>query len=213
MRKIVIRVFRWGVNANFIAEGGLISDEMKERVPPGQRVTARLPRLDLGVIPKFNEGTWRLRVQGFVEKPLKLTFSEVLKLPRMSETADFHCVTGWSRLDNKWDGVLFKTIVETAKPKPEVKFVTFECSDGYTTSLPLADLLAGNVMLAYMLDGQMLEAKHGGPLRMVIPDKYGYKSAKWVETIRFTIDEEVGYWEQRGYSDTADPWTEDRYSR
>lgn len=148
-----------------------------------------------------------------MEKPLRLSFAEVLKLPRMSETADFHCVTGWSRLDNKWDGILFKTIADAARPKPEVRFVTFECSDGYTTSLPLADLLAGNVMLAYSLDGQMLEAQHGGPLRMVIPDKYGYKSAKWVETIRFTIDEEVGYWEQRGYSDTADPWKEDRYSR
>ena len=212
MRKIVVGFFRGGVNANFIAARCLFSDVVRERIPPGQRVTGRLPRLDLGVVPKFNEETWRLRIEGFVEKPLKLTFAEVLKLPRYSETADFHCVTGWSRLDNKWDGVSFKTIVDTVKPKPEVRFVTFECGDGYTTSLPLADLLAGNVLLAYALDEQRLEAKHGGPLRMVIPDKYGYKSAKWVETIRFTIDEEIGYWEQRGYSDTADPWTEDRYS-
>jgi DMSO/TMAO reductase YedYZ molybdopterin-dependent catalytic subunit len=184
----------------------------RERVPPGQRVTSKLPRLDLGVVPKFNEVTWCLRVEGLVERPLELSYRETLALPRFSSVSDFHCVTGWSRLDNKWEGVSFKTIVDTVRPKPEAKFVTLESSDGYATSLPLSDLLDSDVLLAYALDGERLEAKHGGPLRMIIPDKYAYKSAKWIERIRFTAEKEIGYWEQRGYSDTADPWTEDRFS-
>lgn len=185
----------------------------KARVPPGQRLSRELRRLDLGVVPKFNESRWRLRVEGLVEKKLSLTLSELVAFQHTNVIADFHCVTGWSRLDNRWEGIPFKSIVEAAKVRPEAKFVTFECGDGYTTSHPLPDLLKGNVLLALTLDGQGLAAEHGGPLRLIVPDKYAYKSAKWVEGIRFTAEEELGYWEERGYSDTADPWTEDRYSR
>ena len=183
----------------------------KEKVPPGQKVVTKFPRLDLGVVPRFDESSWRLRVEGLVEHPLDLTLKDVLALPHVAVTADFHCVTGWTRLDNGWEGISFKTIVERSRPRPEAKFVTVECGDGYTTSLALSDLMADNVLLAFALDGEKLTLQHGGPLRLIIPDKYGYKSAKWAERIRFTAGKEVGYWEQRGYSDTADPWTEDRY--
>ncbi len=184
----------------------------ESRIPPGQKVATRLKRLDLGVVPAFNEETWRLRIGGLVEKPVNLTYEEVLALPRLQVNSDFHCVTGWSRLDNKWDGVSFKNIIELVRPKPEAKFVTFESGDGYTTSLPLSDLASNDVLLAYNLDNKRLPSAHGGPLRLVVPAKYAYKSAKWIQGIRFTAEKELGYWEQRGYSDTADPWTEDRYS-
>lgn len=185
----------------------------KARVPPGQRLSRELRRLDLGVIPRFNEPKWWLRIEGLVEKKLSLTLSELVAFQHTNVIADFHCVTGWSRLDNRWEGIPFKSIVEVAKVRPEAKFVTFECGDGYTTSHPLSDLLRDNVLLALSLDGQRLAAEHGGPLRLIVPQKYAYKSAKWVEGIRFTAEKELGYWEERGYSDTADPWTEDRYSR
>ncbi len=184
----------------------------KPRVPPGQKVSSRLKRLDLGVVPAFNEEKWRLRIKGLVERPIDLTYKEVLALPSIQVSGDFHCVTGWSRLDNKWKGVAFKKIIELVHPKPEAKFVTFESSDGYTTSLPLSDLASDDVLLAYDLDNKRLSSTNGGPLRLVVPAKYAYKSAKWIQGIRFTIEKVLGYWEQRGYSDTADPWTEDRYS-
>ena len=183
------------------------------RVPPGQSVTARFPRLDLGVVPRFDERTWRLHVEGLVGNPLSLGYGEVLKLLGVSETSDFHCVTGWSRLDNRWEGIRFRTIVDISRPEPEARFVTLESGDGYFTSLPLSDLLRDDVLLAHSLEGKPLTPEHGGPLRLVVPKKYAYKSAKWVERIKFTAEKELGYWEQRGYSDSADPGTEDRYSR
>ena len=184
-----------------------------ERVPPGQKVIERFPRLDLGIIPKFDENKWRLRIEGSVENPVVLTYKEVLELGQTTVVSDFHCVTGWSRLDNKWEGILFKTIITLVHPKQDVKYVTVLSGDGYSTSLPLSELMGEDVLLALSLDGKSLTAEHGGPLRLIVPQKYGYKSAKWVQMIKFTVQKELGYWEERGYSDTADPWTEDRYSR
>lgn len=201
------------LTAQVYDNAGGCSTVEKARVPPGQRLSRELRRLDLGVVPRLNESKWRLRVEGLVEKKLNLTLDEIVAFQRTNVIADFHCVTGWSRLDNRWEGIPFKSVVEAAKPRPEVKFVTFECGDGYTTSLPLSDLLKENVLLALSLDGQRLTAEHGGPLRLIVPEKYAYKSAKWVEGIRFTAEKELGYWEERGYSDTADPWTEDRYAK
>jgi len=185
----------------------------KERVPPGQRVVTRFPRLDLGVVPRFERSVWRLRIRGSVERSLELGYKDIMALPRVAVTSDFHCVTGWTMLDNAWEGIQFRTIVELARPRPAAMFVKFECGDGYSTSVPISELMADNVLLAFSLDGKRLTAEHGGPLRLIIPDKYGYKSAKWVEDIEFTVAKELGYWEKRGYSDTGDPWTEDRYSR
>jgi DMSO/TMAO reductase YedYZ molybdopterin-dependent catalytic subunit len=195
-----------------IFEKRIVMGEEKQRIPPNQRVTSKFPVLHLGAIPKFDPKTWDFMVEGLVENPLRLTYEKFLKLPRMVSVSDFHCVTGWSRLDSRWEGVAFKTISDLVKPLKEAKYVTVVAERDYTTSLPLEDLLDNDVLLAYRLDDKLLEPKHGGPLRLVVPRKYAYKSAKWVRKLRFTEEQELGYWEKRGYSNTADPWKEERYT-
>jgi len=190
----------------------MVMSEEKHRIPPSQRVSSKFPVLHVGPVPKFNSKTWDFVVEGLVENPAKLTYEEFLKLPKMVRISDFHCVTGWSKLENKWEGVAFKTISDLVKPLKEAKYVTIVAEGNYTTSLPLEDLLENEVLLAYRLDDKPLEPKHGGPLRLVVPKKYAYKSAKWVRKLRFTREEELGYWEKRGYSNTADPWKEERYA-
>lgn len=165
-----------------------------------------------GSIPKSDLDHWDFEVYGLARKPLKLNWAGFLKLPAAKSTSDFHCVEGWSVFDNKWEGVLFKTIVKLTKPTKEAKYATIECDGGYTTSLSLKDLVDKDVILAYRLADRVLEPKHGGPLRLVVPKKYAYKSAKWVRKIKFTKRQELGYWEKRGYSNTADPWKNDRYA-
>jgi len=184
----------------------------KQRVPPNQKVTSKFPVLHEGPIPNFDPETWDFVVAGLVEKPMRLAYKGFLKLPTVVRVSDFHCVTGWSRMDNKWEGVAFKTISELAKPLKEARYVTVVAEGDYTTSLPLKDLLDDDVLLAYRFDDEPLEPKHGGPLRLVVPKKYAYKSAKWVRKLRFTAEQELGYWEKRGYSNTADPWKEERYT-
>lgn len=190
-----------------------------ERLPPGQTPIKRLLRWGVdhpGITrsnPKIDLKTYTLTIDGEVDKPLKLSWDDVLKLPRVESVSDFHCVEGWSVLDCKWEGIRFRQIVDLVKPKEDAKFVTFECADGYTTSLILPELLGDDVLLAYRLDGKPLEEGIGFPLRLVIPSKYAYKSALWVTRIRFTVKKELGYWEKRGYSDTADVWKNDRFAR
>lgn len=180
-------------------------------VPPNQRLTEEFPVLHVGSVPKFDRDTWNFVVEGLVENPVRLGFDEFLKLPKTVSVSDFHCVTGWSRLSNRWEGVLFRAVVDLVKPLKEARFVTVVAEGDYTTSLPLGDLLGDDVLLAYGFEGKPLEPLHGGPLRLVVPKKYAYKSAKWVRKLRFTKDQELGYWEKRGYSDSADPWKEERY--
>jgi len=165
-----------------------------------------------GSVPKFDPNKWSLIIDGEVDKPLSLKWNNFLSLPTIVSLSDFHCVEGWSVLDNKWEGVAFKTIVERASPKDNVKYVFFTCDDGYTTSLPLAELLDDDVLLAYKLNEKPLQAEQSAPLRLIVPKKYAYKSAMWLRKITFTSKRELGYWESRGYSDTADPWKNDRYS-
>lgn len=184
----------------------------KSRIPPNQRVTSKFPVLHVGPVPEFDPKTWDFTVEGLVENPMKLTYEEFLNLPKIISASDFHCVTGWSKLDSKWEGVAFKVISDLVKPLKEARYVTVVAEGGYTTSLPLEDLLEDDVVLAYRLDDKPLEPKHGGPLRLVVPKKYAYKSAKWVRKLRFTEEQELGYWEKRGYSNTADPWNEERYA-
>ena len=187
-------------------------DGQSGRVPPNQRVTSRFPVLHVGPVPKFDVKTWDFRVEGLVEKPVRLSFGEFMKLPKVVMVSDFHCVTGWSRLDNRWEGVGFRTITDLVKPFKEAGFATVVCEGEYTTSLPLGELLDDDVLLAYGFEGKPLEPVHGGPLRLVVPKRYAYKSAKWVRVLRFTRDQELGFWEKRGYSNTADPWKEERYT-
>jgi len=188
------------------------------RLPPGQRPIDAILRWNIdhrGIIPenpKINLEKWRLTVDGEVENPVSLTWQDFLSLPSVESTSDFHCVEGWSVMSCKWYGVRFSTLVNVVKPSKDAKYVFFRCSDGYTTSLNLGDLLEDNVLLAYKLDGRLLEESLGGPLRLIVPDKYAYKSAMWVQHISFTKLKELGYWEKRGYSDTADVWKNDRFT-
>jgi DMSO/TMAO reductase YedYZ molybdopterin-dependent catalytic subunit len=191
----------------------------RERLPPGQKPIKRLLRWGTdhpGITPsnpKIDLKAYTLEISGEVEKPANLRWDEITKLPKTHSVSDFHCVEGWSVLNCKWEGVLFSQIVKIAKPKETAKFVTFECADGYTTSLSLNELSGEDVLLAYGLNDQPLEEGTGFPLRLIVPNKYAYKSALWVTKMRFTSKKELGYWEKRGYSDTADVWKNDRFAR
>jgi len=182
------------------------------RMPPGQHKAVGWPRLDLGIIPPFDPKTWTLKVDGLVERPTTLTWEQFVALPTVSVTADFHCVTGWSTFDNDWEGVGFRAIVDLVRPRPGARSVVVTCGDGYTTNLPLEVLLDDDVLLADRHGGRPLTLEHGAPVRLVVPKKYAWKSAKWVRQITFLDRDEPGYWEVRGYSNTADPWKQDRYS-
>lgn len=186
---------------------------MNKKVPPGQRVIKRFPVLHEGSVPVFDEDKWDFRVEGLVDNPLILTWREFKNLPRSKVVSDFHCVTGWSRLDNEWEGVRFREIARLVKPRENAMFVTIVSEGGYTTSLSVANLMGDDVLLATVLENKPLPPEHGGPLRLVVPKKYAYKSAKWVRKVIFTEEKELGYWERRGYSDSADPWKEERYSQ
>lgn len=182
------------------------------RLPPGQHTVRKWPRLDLGIVPRFDPKDWELRVDGEADTPLRLSYDELLALPNAHVDSDFHCVTGWTTYDNAWEGVTIRELAHRAGIRPAAKNATFTCGDGYTTSHPLSVLYDADVLMAYRWDGNPLPVEHGGPLRLLVPKRYAYKSAKWVRQITFTKEEELGYWEVRGYSNTADPWTEDRYS-
>jgi len=188
-------------------------------LPPSQMPIKRLMRWGTdhpaitSKIPKIDLKTWTLTIEGEIEKTLKLTWDEIVKLPSTESVSDFHCVEGWSVLDCKWQGIGFSAILDLVKPKQSAKSVTFECADGYTTSLTLKELSNDNVLLAYRLNSEQLEEGYGFPLRLVVPDKYAYKSALWLTHIRFTAKKELGYWEKRGYSDTADVWKNDRFTK
>jgi DMSO/TMAO reductase YedYZ molybdopterin-dependent catalytic subunit len=181
------------------------------RLPPGQHEVPALQVLHVGSIPGFDPSNWTFEVSGLVETPFTLTYDQLLELPSVDTVSDFHCVTGWSKVDNRWRGVRVQTLLEQADVRSDAGYATFECEGGYITSLPLIDLTGPDVVLAYQLDGLALPPQHGGPLRLVAPQKYGYKSAKWVRRIKVTAEQELGFWEIRGFSNTADPFTDDRY--
>jgi DMSO/TMAO reductase YedYZ molybdopterin-dependent catalytic subunit len=183
-----------------------------DRLPPGQRETSRFPVLSKGSTPAANLDEWRFEVWGAVEEPLTLTFEAFRDLPHGTQRQDFHCVTGWSRFDCEWTGVTFPTLARHARVRDNVTHVLFHALDGYSTDLPLADCMREEVLFAWELDGEPLPGDHGGPLRVVTPHKYGYKGAKWVSGVEFLTEAERGYWEKRGYSDSANPWNEERYA-
>lgn len=173
-----------------------------ERLPPNQRWAEELPVLHIDTVPPFDGVNWDLTVTGLVERPLKLTYRELLALAKVGSTMDFHCVTGVSVQDCLWEGVPFGALAEMAGPKGG--YATFQAATFYYTSLALEEL--EGALLAYRLDGGELPQRHGGPLRLIVPRKYAYKSVKWLARITFTEKKEPGYWESKGYSDAADPW-------
>jgi DMSO/TMAO reductase YedYZ molybdopterin-dependent catalytic subunit len=187
-------------------------DELAPRTPPGQVLTRKWPVLTYGLIPRFDPRTWTFRCFGLVEREISFTWEEFLALPRTEVTCDIHCVTHWSRLDNRFEGVPMREILRRVSPKSEAKYVLVHADPDYTTNLPLAALLDDDVLLALKHDGQDLSPEHGGPLRLVVPKLYFWKSAKWVRALEFLDVNPPGFWELNGYHMNADPWAEERYS-
>lgn len=182
------------------------------KLPPGQREVPNWPVLDLGVQPDIPLDQWTLEVKGEVEHPFTLNWQQFLALPQVKDISDFHCVTSWSRMDNHWEGVRFKILAEKAKLKPAARYVYVTGYDNYSTNLKLAECLDDDVLLVHTWEGRPLPREHGGPCRMITPRKYAWKGSKWIKEIIFTKEDRLGFWEVRGYSNTAEPWHEDRYS-
>jgi DMSO/TMAO reductase YedYZ molybdopterin-dependent catalytic subunit len=180
--------------------------------PPGQNVLEKhkWPVLDLGDTPAVAAERWRLVVDGAVETPLQLSYADLLALPQADEEADFHCVTGWSILDLAFRGVRFETIAALARPTADATHVMTHAHDGYSTNLALEEALKPDVLLVHTVDGKPLTREHGGPVRIVVPQLYAWKGAKWLSRIELMTRDRRGYWEIRGYSNTAHPWRDDR---
>ncbi len=183
------------------------------RLPPGQYLTKKWPILTYEDTPRFDAAKYRFKVWGAVEEPLELTWDELQALPRTNLRTDIHCVTTWSRFDNDWEGVSVREILARVKPKPEAKFVMAHSfsSMGYTTNMPLSDFDDDDVLIAFKHDGEDLTPDHGGPVRLLVPKLYFYKSAKWLSGLEFMEQDRPGFWEIRGYHNHADPWKEERY--
>lgn len=187
-----------------------MSGANEPRIPPGQGVTRGWPVLHVGSVPEHDPSSWRLRVHGAVERPIELGWDEWRDLPRHEVVADFHCVTGWSRLDNRWSGVLVRTLATLARASGSAAFVRFSDGRVYDTTVPAAVALRDDVLLADKHDGRPLAPEHGAPLRAVVPRSYGWKSCKWVREVELLERQRLGFWEVRGYHDGADPWREER---
>ncbi|HEX3219468.1 MAG TPA: sulfite oxidase-like oxidoreductase [Candidatus Limnocylindria bacterium] len=187
--------------------------EIAKRIPPGQVLTDKFPVLNFGRTPDYPDlAGWTFRVWGEVETPFSLSWGEFRQLPVASVTLDIHCVTRWSKLDTAWEGVPFSHIVEVAEPTPAARHVIFHAEAGYTANVPLGVALHPDCLLAWSYDGRPLEPDHGYPLRAIVPGRYFWKSAKWLRGIEFSPEDQPGFWERNGYSNSADPWREERYA-
>jgi len=182
----------------------------KPKLPPGQDATGKFPVLTYGPTPKISHEEWRLKVWGLAEEKV-WTWKELMELPQTKLKADFHCVTHWSRFDDEWEGVLFKDLHAKLNVLPEAKHVMQHAYGGYTTNLPLRWMLDEDVMLAHTFNGAPLPVDHGGPLRVFTPRRYAWKGAKWLGGLEFMANDNPGFWEINGYSNTADPWREERF--
>jgi DMSO/TMAO reductase YedYZ molybdopterin-dependent catalytic subunit len=201
---------RWAAEGRFLV--GRVSRPEADRLPPGQHLVRDWPVLDLGLTPRVKLADWTLRIHGAVEEAATWDWAAYQALPSMHEVSDIHCVTTWSRYDNAWDGVSTRVLLDAVRPLPEASFVVLHSHDGYTTNLPLADFAAPASMLAHAWEGRPLTPEHGGPVRLIVPHLYLWKSAKWLERIEIRTGDAAGYWETRGYHDRGDPWSEQRYS-
>ena len=186
--------------------------DVADRIPPGQYKTEKFPVLHYGSVPSTKLESWDFRVFGAVDAPFRLTWDEFKALPRKTVTTDIHCVTRWTKLDTVWEGVPIQEILARAGVRPSAMHVIEHAEQGYTTNVPLSVLDDDDVLLADTFDGQPLEKEHGWPLRLVLPKKYFWKSAKWIRGLEFLERDQPGFWERYGYSNSADPWKEERYS-
>lgn len=183
-----------------------------DRIPPGQAAYDELPVLHEGKIPSLKPDKWVLRTSGLVEKPLELTLNDLAGLEQVELFCDVHCVEGWSKLDTVWTGVWAGTVAKMTAPKPEARFVIISAAGGFTTNLLLEDFLKEDVIFATGKDGLLLDEKHGGPIRLIVPQLYFWKSAKWITGIELASKDRPGYWEKAGYHNHGDPWQEERFS-
>ena len=182
------------------------------RIPPGQYRTEKFPVLHYGSVPRTDLRTWDFKVYGLVDSPFRLTWDEFKALPRRTVETDIHCVTRWSKLDTTWEGVPIRAILDAAQLKPAATFVLAHSEQGYTANLPLEILDDDDVLLADTFNGEPLEPEHGYPLRLLVPKRYFWKSAKWIRGLEFLDQDILGFWERYGYNNSADPWKEERYS-
>lgn len=204
-----------GTKEKWAREGRLLTGETAERtqrLPPGQRLVKDWPVLDLGVQPSVPTDVWRLDVDGAVVNRLSWNWQDFQAQPQVEDVSDIHCVTSWSRYDNRWCGVSAEYLLALVQPRPEARHVVLHSYDGYTTNVTLAHFAAPDVMIAHSWEGRPLTREHGGPVRLIVPQFYFWKSAKWLKRIEFRADDKPGFWEVRCYHNEGDPWKEDRYS-
>ncbi|MHB0773724.1 sulfite oxidase-like oxidoreductase [Bradyrhizobium sp. 5.13L] len=201
---------KWAREGRFLT--GKITRPQDQRLPPGQHLTKDWPVLDLGVVPPVSQERWRLDVYGAVETPVFWTFDEFTAQKQERFTSDIHCVTTWSRHDNEWEGLATRELLAACRPREDARFVVLHSYDGYTTNLALEDFAAEDALLAHSWSGKPLSEEHGGPVRLVVPHLYFWKSAKWLQAIEFLTEDAPGFWEVRGYHNRGDPWAEQRYS-
>ncbi|MGJ4883443.1 sulfite oxidase-like oxidoreductase [Bradyrhizobium sp. SZCCHNRI1058] len=201
---------RWAREGKFLT-GRIIRPE-DQRLPPGQHLTRDWPVLDLGLTPSVTSERWRLDVYGAVENPLFWDMRAFLAQEQRQFVSDIHCVTAWSRYDNQWEGLATRDLLAACRPRDSAEFVVLHSYDGYTTNLTLEDFATEDALLAHSWSGAPLTGEHGGPVRVVVPHLYFWKSAKWLKAIEFLDSDKPGYWEVRGYHNRGDPWAEQRYS-
>jgi DMSO/TMAO reductase YedYZ molybdopterin-dependent catalytic subunit len=201
---------KWASEGKFIT--GRVSRPETDRLPPGQHLVKNWPVLDLGEQPVISTDIWRLEVGGLVETPLDLDWTAFQAIEQSIYVSDIHCVTTWSRYDNTWQGVSTHDLLDLAMPKAQATHVMLTSYDGYTTNLPLIDFAADDAVLATAWEGQPLTVEHGGPMRLIVPHLYFWKSAKWLRRIDFMPADAAGFWERNGYHMYADPWREQRYA-
>ncbi|MDA9530998.1 MULTISPECIES: sulfite oxidase-like oxidoreductase [unclassified Bradyrhizobium] len=201
---------KWAREGRFLT--GKVTRPEDQRLPPGQHLTKDWPVLDLGVVPPVSRERWRLDVYGAIETPVFWTFDEFIAQKQARFTSDIHCVTTWSRYDNEWEGLATRELLAACQPRQDARFVVLHSYDGYTTNLALEDFAAEDALLAHSWSGKPLSEEHGGPVRLVVPHLYFWKSAKWLQAIEFLTEDAPGFWEVRGYHNRGDPWVEQRYS-
>ena len=185
----------------------------RARLPPGQIETVKWPVLHYGQVPRADLGRWTFRVFGEVERPLEITWAEFARLPKRDVLCDIHCVTTWSRFDNRFSGVPVQLLLERAGVRPSASHVLVHADEDYTTNLPLSDLARDANLVATHFEGEPLLPEHGGPARLLVPHLYFWKSAKWVRGLELMEGDWPGFWEQNGYHMRGDPWAEERYGR
>jgi DMSO/TMAO reductase YedYZ molybdopterin-dependent catalytic subunit len=207
--KLVKAKQRWAQDGRLLT--GTQGDPERDRLPPGQRLVRDWPVLDLGQQPEITAETYYLDINGDVEHRQHLKLADLLALPQTESVSDMHCVTQWSRYDNHWKGISTRTLVDLVKPRAEVRHVLLHARDGYTTNVRFEQFVADDVVLVHQWEGQPIDRPHGGPVRLIIPHLYLWKSPKWLSRIEFSKTDRPGFWERNGYHNNADPWLEERY--